>query len=196
MALSFCLRDTAAFPCSLTPSAPAAAGFSRVQGNASPHVFPVLSLCTAVHDRKTIPYFAPMCKLFFPSYAARTAGMQSRTAGTGLQGGSFLRGRSGLPAPALLPAATGSHPRIIRRRNSRPTGQKHHRPRPPGDRVRQTGAAVLVSGERDGLVGFALGQQPGTLQCRAQGQVQHHHAHGGGHAVHKGNAACDLGQGL
>ena len=65
MALSFCLRDTAAFPCSLTPSAPAAAGFSRVQGNASPHVFPVLSLCTAVHDRKTIPYFAPMCKLFF-----------------------------------------------------------------------------------------------------------------------------------
>ena len=26
-----------------------------------------------------------MCKLFFPSYAARTAGMQSRTAGTGLQ---------------------------------------------------------------------------------------------------------------
>ena len=53
------------FPCGLTPSAPAATGFSRVQGNASPHVFPVLSLCTAVHDRKTIPYFAPMCKLFF-----------------------------------------------------------------------------------------------------------------------------------
>ena len=53
------------FPCGLTPSAPAAAGFSRVQGNASPHVFSVLSLCTAVHDRKTIPYFAPMCKLFF-----------------------------------------------------------------------------------------------------------------------------------
>ena len=65
MALSFCLRDTAAFPCGLTPSAPAAAGFSRVQGNASPHVFSVLSLCTAVHDRKTILYFAPMCKLFF-----------------------------------------------------------------------------------------------------------------------------------
>ena len=78
----------------------------------------------------------------------------------------------------------------------RPHTKKHHRPRPPGDRDRQTGAAVLVSGQRDGLVGFALGQQPGTLQCRAQGQVQHHHAHGGGHAVHKGNAACDLGQGL
>ena len=26
-----------------------------------------------------------MCKLFFPSYAARTARMQSRMAGTGLQ---------------------------------------------------------------------------------------------------------------
>ena len=43
---------------------------------------------------------------------------------------------------------------------------------------------------------FALGQQTGTLQGRTQGEVQDDRTHGGGHAVYKGDAACNFGQRL
>ena len=105
-----------------------------------------LSSSFSVHScarQKDYTIFCPHVQALFPSYAARTAGMQSRTAGTGLQGGSFLRGRSGLPAPALLPAATG--PTLGSSAGElRPTGQKHHRPRPPGDRSGRRGGSACI----------------------------------------------------
>ena len=159
MALSFCLRDTAAFPAALHlrhPLLRASPECRAMLPRTSFQFFLCAQLCTT----ERLYHILPPCASSF-SILCRTHRRNAKQNG-----------------------------------RNRPTGQKHHRPRPPGDRVRQTGAAVLVSGERDGLVGFALGQQPGTLQCRAQGQVQHHHAHGGGHAVHKGDAACNFGQRL
>ena len=50
--------------------------------------------------------------------------------------------------------------------------------------------------EMRGLLFFALGQQTGALQSRAQGQIQDDHADGGGYAVDKGDTTGDLGQGL
>lgn len=41
-----------------------------------------------------------------------------------------------------------------------------------------------------------LGQQVCTLEGRAQGQIEDDDADGGGHAVHEGDAAGDLGQSL
>lgn len=43
---------------------------------------------------------------------------------------------------------------------------------------------------------FGLGQQVCALEGRAQGQIEEDDADGGGHAVHEGDAAGDLGQSL
>ena len=43
---------------------------------------------------------------------------------------------------------------------------------------------------------IAQAQQTGTLQGRTQGEVQDDRTHGGGHAVYKGDAACNFGQRL
>ena len=63
----------------------------------------------------------------------------------------------------------------------------------------------MSTSDRDGswlLVGLrfrcflGLGQQVCTLEGRAQGQIEEDDADGGGHAVHEGDAAGDLGQSL
>ena len=59
----------------------------------------------------------------------------------------------------------------------------------------------MSTSDRNGswlLVGllFSLRQQVCTLEGRAQGQIEEDDADGGGHAVHEGDAAGDLGQGL
>ena len=70
-ALSFCLRDTAAFPAALHLRHPLR-GFlqsARIFPFAA-HVFSVLLLRTDVRDRKMIPYFVRLRKTFNPIYAA------------------------------------------------------------------------------------------------------------------------------
>ena len=43
------------------------------------------------------------------------------------------------------------------------------------------------------LFRFGFGQKTGALQSWAQGEIQHHRAQGGRHAVYKGDASGDLG---
>ena len=63
-------------------------------------------------------------------------------------------------------------------------GQKHHCPHRPEDQRDPAGeGSNAVSESRDGSVGFALGQQTGTLQSRTQGEIEDHGAYGGDHAV-------------
>jgi hypothetical protein len=78
MALSFCLRDTAAFPAALHLRHP-------LYKRASPEctVFPRRARLfqffrrTVVRDRKTIPYSVLVCKTFCISYAAFSSVMQT-----------------------------------------------------------------------------------------------------------------------
>ena len=63
-------------------------------------------------------------------------------------------------------------------------------------RIQAGGFPSMRQKEMKGLLFLALGQQTGAVEGRAQGKVEQDDADGGSYAVHEGDAAGDLGQGL
>ena len=61
-------------------------------------------------------------------------------------------------------------------------------------RIQAGGFPYMRQKEMRGLLFFALGQQTGAVESRAQGQIQDDHADGGGYAVDKGDTTGDLGR--
>ena len=84
MALSFCLRDTAPFPAALHLRHPLLRASPECGAYSPARLFSSFAMHSCTRQKDYI-IFCPHAQALFPSYAARTARMQSRTAGTAPQ---------------------------------------------------------------------------------------------------------------